>query len=77
VYTTSSCPHCRRAKEFLDARGVAYVERRIDEDASAQRELAARGRMVVPTFVVDDDVQAGLDARGVLLEQLLRRHGLL
>ncbi len=77
VYTTATCPHCRRAKAGLDERGVAYVERRIDEDPAAQRELAAKsGRVLVPTFVIDDDVQAGMDPQGVLVDRLLKKHGL-
>ena len=77
VYTTSSCPHCRRAKAWLDGRGVSYVERRIDEDATARNELASRGRVVVPTFVIDDEVQPGMDAQGILLQDMLKKHGLL
>lgn len=56
VYTTSWCGDCRRTKQFLTKRGIAYREINIDESAEAE-ELVLRvnnGRRKVPTLRVED-----------------------
>lgn len=60
VYTTSSCPWCRKAKAWLDQRGVAYTERNVDQDPEAETEFKRlAGGHGVPTFVVNGTVQSG------------------
>jgi glutaredoxin 3 len=78
VYTTGSCPACRMAKKWMSENSVAFEERRIDEDASARRELTSLGKgVVVPTFVVDNDqVLTGFDVRGIKLSEALAAHGI-
>lgn len=77
MYSTGSCPHCRKAKAWLDAHGVAYTERRVDSDEEARAELAKlRGGIGVPTFVIEGDVLRGFEPTGHVLDEALRRHGL-
>jgi glutaredoxin len=55
LYCTTWCGDCRRAKRFLNERGVSYSEVNIDEDVEAE-ELVLRvndGRRKVPTIQVD------------------------
>ncbi len=54
MYTTPWCGDCRRAKQFLRERGVAFREVNIDEEPEAE-EFVLRvndGRRRVPTFEV-------------------------
>jgi glutaredoxin len=54
MYTTTNCSDCRRAKQFLKARGVVPREVDIDEDPDAE-DLVIRvndGARKVPTFEV-------------------------
>ena len=54
VYTTQWCGDCRRAKQFLRERGVAFREVDIEQTPEAE-ELVLRvneGRRQVPTFEV-------------------------
>ena len=54
VYTTRWCGDCRRAKQFLRERGVAFREVDIEQTPEAE-ELVLRvneGRRRVPTFEV-------------------------
>ncbi len=54
MYTTQWCADCRRAKQFLRERGVAFHEVDIEEAPEAE-ELVLRvndGRRKVPTFEV-------------------------
>jgi glutaredoxin len=52
IYSTTWCPDCRRAKNFLRDRGVAFREVNIEEDPDAE-DLVLRvnhGRRKVPTI---------------------------
>jgi arsenate reductase len=40
IYTYKSCDTCRKAKKFLDAKGIAYEERPIRETPPSPAELA-------------------------------------
>jgi mycoredoxin len=55
MYSTSWCGDCRRAKQFLKERGVAYREINVDEDPDAEDLILKvnNGRRKVPTFEVD------------------------
>ena len=55
IYTTPFCSDCRRTKQFLKDRGVAYREVNIEETPEAE-ELILRvngGLRKVPTLDVD------------------------
>jgi glutaredoxin 3 len=72
VYTTSWCPHCRDAKQWLHVRGVPYEERDIEaspENERMMRQVNSRGG--VPTFDVNGEVLVGFSAQA--LESLLQR----
>ncbi len=55
LYTTPWCGECRRAKQFLSERGIAYREINIDETPEGE-ELVMRvndGKRKVPTILAD------------------------
>jgi mycoredoxin len=55
IYSTSWCGDCRRAKQFLSERGVAFEEVNIDEAPDAE-DLVLRvnnGLRKVPTIEVE------------------------
>ena len=55
MYTTSWCPDCRAAKNFLRERNVGFEEINIEEEAEAE-EIVVRandGKRIVPTFEVE------------------------
>jgi glutaredoxin len=56
LYGTSWCVDCRRAKQFLNDRGVNFVEVNIDEDVDAEDLVLEvnEGRRKVPTIKVGD-----------------------
>lgn len=56
MYTTPGCCDCRRAKLFLQERGIAFREVNIDQSSEAEA-LVLRvndGRRKVPTFEIDN-----------------------
>ena len=32
IYTTSTCPHCREAKEYLTRNNIPFINREVDTD---------------------------------------------
>jgi glutaredoxin-like YruB-family protein len=62
VYTTTTCPWCTRAKEYLRQKGVPFQEKNIELDPAAAREVMQRsGQMGVPVIIAGDDVIVGFD----------------
>jgi glutaredoxin 3 len=56
VYTTAACPYCRRAKELLRKKNLAFTEIAVDGDLRTRTNMMARahGRMSVPQIFFDD-----------------------
>jgi glutaredoxin len=56
LYCTNWCSDCRRAKQFLKDRGVAFVNVNIDEDVDAEELVLEvnEGRRKVPTIKIGD-----------------------
>jgi glutaredoxin 3 len=78
MYTTQVCPYCIRAKQLLQARGVAQIEEiRIDLDPVQRMQMMEiTGRRTVPQIFIGDTHVGGcddliaLDQRGGLLPLL-------
>ena len=63
LYTTSWCPHCARAKQWLNAAHVEYAELDVERNAWARREnVRLNGRGSVPTLDADGEVVKGFSA---------------
>ena len=78
MYTTAVCPYCIRAKQLLNAKGVAQIEEiRIDTDPVARAHMMeVTGRRTVPQIFIGDthvggcDDLVALDAKGGLMPLL-------
>ncbi len=78
MYTTAVCPYCIRAKQLLNARGVAQIEEiRIDLDPEARAHMMEiTGRRTVPQIFIGDthvggcDDLVALDSKGGLMPLL-------
>ncbi len=78
MYTTAVCPYCIRAKQLLNAKGVAQIEEiRIDTDPQARAYMMeVTGRRTVPQIFIGDthvggcDDLVALDAKGGLMPLL-------
>lgn len=55
VYSTGTCPICVKAKAFLDKRGIAYDEVRIDLDRAAMQQFVVdtNGARTVPQIMIE------------------------
>ena len=73
VYSTTTCPWCVRAKEYLKQKGVPFQEKNIEHDPVAAREIMQRtGQMGVPVITAGSDVIIGFDR--ARLDQLAQRY---
>ena len=61
VFSSNTCPYCTLAKNYLEEKGVAYVEKNVQTDKDARAELMAMGHMGVPVLVIDGEQIVGFD----------------
>jgi glutaredoxin-like YruB-family protein len=60
VYTTPSCPWCKKAKEYLKSKGVDYTEVDVHSDSEAAKEMMKLSKqMGVPVIVAGEKVIVG------------------
>ena len=56
VYTTSTCPWCVRAKEFLKMKNVKFTEVNVNEDEKGREEMMEKaGQMGVPVIEIEKE----------------------
>lgn len=66
VYSTDTCPYCTMAKDYLDKKGVKYVDYNVNSDAEKAREMVAKtGQLGVPVLDINGKVIIGFDRRAI------------
>ena len=72
LYSRKWCGWCVDAKEYLNARGIAFDEVDVGKDHAADDEMQRlSGQHYVPTIVVDGKVLANFDVKQ--LEEFLSK----
>jgi glutaredoxin 3 len=63
IYTTQTCPYCRRAKELLSKKELPFTEISVDGDGRGRMEMTERanGRSTVPQIFFGDTHIGGCD----------------
>ncbi len=62
IYSTPTCPYCKRAKAYLSEKGIPYTDINVAEDRDKAKEMIQKsGQMGVPVIVVDDEVIVGFN----------------
>lgn len=60
VYSTPTCPWCRRTKMWLDEKGIKYQDLNIADDKAARDEMInITHQLGVPAITVDGEVIIG------------------
>ena len=62
MFSTSWCPHCKRAKAYFAQKGVSYREVDIEASDAGRREFAGYGGSGVPLIIVGEKRMRGFDA---------------
>ncbi len=63
VYSTTTCPYCRAAKELLGSKGVSYKEVDVTGSPELRLEIVEKsgGRTTVPQIFFGDQHIGGYD----------------
>ena len=62
MYLTDWCPYCTRARNLLDAKGIAVEEIDVDAVPGARAQMVTRsGRDTVPQIFIGDEHVGGCD----------------
>lgn len=76
LYSTSTCPYCRSAKQMLNAKGISYTEIDVRSVETKVEMVNRSGRRTVPQIFIGNrhvggfDDLAQLDREGGLTEAL-------
>ena len=66
VYSTPTCPWCKKVKQFLDANGVKYEDLNVAEDKAAREEMInTTHQMAVPTIAIDGEYVIGYNEKAI------------
>ncbi len=70
IYSTPTCPWCKRAKEYFSQKDIPYLEYNVAENKDAAKEMIQKsGQMSVPVIIIDDEIVVGFNQ--TLLDKLL------
>jgi glutaredoxin 3 len=70
IYSTPTCPYCKRAKDYLSRKGIPFVDRNVAQDRGAAKEMIQKSeQMGVPVITIDGEVIVGFNQ--TLLDRLL------
>jgi len=68
LYCTSWCPDCRRARTWLKANNLDYVEVDLDSDPAASDQVKKwhDGKRITPTFDIGGVIIANFDEQKLM-----------
>lgn len=62
IYSTSTCPYCIRAKQFLKENNIVFEEADVSSDqAQAEEMIRKSGQMGVPVIDIEGQIIVGFD----------------
>ena len=66
VYTTSTWPWCRKAKDWLDANHIKYQELNVGTDQKAREEMVnITHQLAVPAIAIDGEYVIGFNEKAL------------
>ena len=70
IYSTPTCPYCKRAKDYFSQKGIPYADINVAQDRDAAKEMIQKsGQMGVPVITIDNEIVIGFNQ--TLLDKLL------
>jgi glutaredoxin 3 len=62
IYSIPTCPHCKKAKEYLSNKDIPYVDYNVIADRDKAKEMIVKsGQKAVPVIIVDDEIVVGFN----------------
>lgn len=78
IYSTNWCAFCKTEKQYLDKKGVSYIEKNVEEDKEAYEELMQKNGGAfqgVPVTDIAGELVLGFDR--LKIDRLVAEKGLL
>jgi len=78
IYSTSWCGFCRTEKQYLDSKKIDYVDKDVEKDTAAQKELLKKlsgNFQGVPVTDIGGDLILGFDRPKI--DEALKKHKLI
>ncbi len=64
VYSTPTCPWCKKTKQFLDENKIPYHNFDVASDKAIRDEMVSKtGQLGVPVVDIDGDISVGFDEK--------------
>jgi len=63
MYSTQRCGACKMAKRWLDERGIAYIEKDVEQNPQYLQEFRAKGGRGVPLIEVNGETHRGFNSQ--------------
>lgn len=74
LFTKTGCPYCARAREYLAAQRIQFIERNVSEDREAFALMKRLSRQdKAPTLVYEGDLLGDFDVEELV--PFLEKHG--
>ncbi len=62
IYSTPTCPYCKKAKEYFSQKGISYVDYDVAKDRDKAKEMIQKsGQMGVPVIMIDEEIVVGFN----------------
>lgn len=62
IYSATWCAFCHMAKQYLDQRGIPYVDKDVDESMTNLQEAVEKsGQRGIPVLDIDGQIIVGFD----------------
>ncbi|MFB6226159.1 MAG: glutaredoxin family protein [Candidatus Paceibacteria bacterium] len=62
VYSTPTCPYCKKVKTYLDENDIDYEDYDVSENQEKQQEMIDKSdQMGVPVIDIDGEIIVGFD----------------
>lgn len=62
IYSTPTCPYCKRTKDYLTQRGIPFTDYDVAADREKAKEMIQKSKqMGVPVIIVDNEVIVGFN----------------
>ncbi|AAK80721.1 glutaredoxin-like YruB-family protein [Clostridium acetobutylicum] len=62
VYSTTSCPWCKKAKSYLASQNIDFIDANVQDDMNARDEMLNLSHQSgVPVINIDGNIVVGFD----------------
>ena len=66
IYTTPTCPWCKKSKEFMKEKKIKFKEFDVTSNEKARDEMIEKsGQMGVPVLDINGQILVGFDPKGI------------